>query len=124
MKDCETIERSPEAEARELSMTLRQQRLEVGLNTRGTKYKVKLSNVGNPDHRQDPRRNLPDTTCGWAHVETLRECAQMCGDYITFYDLGGGNWNGGEIVDDRGVVVGRVSYNGRVWDSNGKEINV
>lgn len=92
------------------------------MNRRGTKFSVKLSNVGNPDHRQDPRRALPDTTCGWAHVDTLAEASQICRTYIAFYDLGGGNWSGGEITNADGLVIGRVSYNGRVWDLNGKEL--
>jgi hypothetical protein len=35
------------------------------------RYRVKLSNCGNPDFRQDCRRALPDTFCGWARVESL-----------------------------------------------------
>ena len=31
------------------------------------------------------------------------------------YDLGGGNWNGGQICEE-GRPLARVSYNGRVWD--------
>lgn len=80
------------------------------------KYRVKLSNVGNPDHRQDARRPLPGTRVGWAEVATLAEASAMCRRYITHYDLGSGNWNGGHVEFD-GVFVGRVSYNGRVWDS-------
>ena len=95
--------------------------LELALNRKQGKYAVKLSNVGNPDHRQDSRRPLPDTTCGWAHVDTIEEASEICRLYIGFYDLGGGNWNGGQI-ECQGAQVGRISYNGRAWDMNGKEI--
>ena len=96
--------------------------LESALNRKAALYSVKLSNVGNPDFRQDPDRPLPDTTCGWAHVDTLKECSDLCRTYIAFYDLGGGNWNGGHIMRADGVMIGRVSYNGRIWDPSDKEI--
>ena len=91
-------------------------KLELALNSKGRKYSVKLSNVGNPDYRQDSEKPLPDTACGWAQVDTLKDAVELCRLYISFYDLGGGNWNGGLITqNDSGIVVGRVSYNGRVW---------
>lgn len=91
-------------------------------NQRGA-FTVKLANVGNPDYRQDSENPLPDTVCGWAHVDDLKSAVKLCRQYITFYELGGGNWSGGEItrVSD-GLVIGRVSYNGRVWAQDGKEI--
>lgn len=91
-------------------------KLELALNRKGAKLSVKLSNVGNPDYRQDPRRPLPETTCGWAHVDTLKEAVELCLLYISFYDLGGGNWNGGLITrNEDGLTIGKVGYNGRVW---------
>lgn len=94
---------------------------EAALNRRTGKYSVKLSNVGNPDYRQDSHRPLPDTVCGVAHVETMAEAAALCRNYIEFYELGGGNWNGGELTCEN-VVIGRVSYNGHIWDNNQFEI--
>lgn len=83
------------------------------------KYAVKLSNVGNPDFRQDPSRPLHDTECGWAIADTLQGCVEACRAYRIEYDLGGGNWNGGQIFDIAArKQIGRVSYNGRVWDMN------
>ena len=93
-----------------------QEKLERALNSKGLPFSVKLSNVGNPDHRQDSRRPLPETTCGWAQVSTLKEAVELCRLYMSFYDLGSGNWSGGLITRNAdGVTVGRVSYNGRVW---------
>lgn len=92
--------------------------LETCLNARSGRYQVKLANVGNPDFRQDPDHPLPETTCGWARVETLRQASDLCRLYISFYHLGGGNWSGGEITDSStGLVLGYVSYNGRIWSS-------
>ena len=92
-------------------------KLELALNSKGRKFSVQLSNVGNPDYRQDSGRPLPETVCGWAQVDTLKEASELCRLYISFYELGGGNWNGGLITqNDNGLVVGHVSYNGRVWE--------
>lgn len=99
--------------------------LELALNRKSGQYSVKLSNVGNPDYSQDPDRPLPETTVGWAMVDTLKQAVELCLLYISFYDLGGGNWNGGLITrKSDGLVIGRVSYNGRVWADNAKEICV
>lgn len=86
-------------------------------------FEVALTNVGNPDYGQDPARKLPGTKNMTAKVKTLREAADVCRDYILSFDLGGGNWTGGQIVRiSDGLVVGRVSYSGRVWGTDGKEI--
>lgn len=95
----------------------------------GGKFTVRLSNVGNPDFRQDHRRPLPDTVCGEAHVDTLAEARELVALYISAFDLGGGNWNGGHVHRADGLFVGRFSYNGRLWDterwtSASKEIEV
>ena len=55
-------------------------------------------------------------------MDTIAEAAAICRAYIEHYDLGGGNWNGGQIVNADGVVIGRVSYNGCVWDNANNEI--
>lgn len=91
------------------------------------RYMVKLSNAGNPDHRQDPDRTLPGTRNGWAPASSLAECVDICARYMTHYDLGSGNWTGGAIKDGTGKVVARVSANGRVWEGakyGGKEISI
>jgi hypothetical protein len=91
------------------------------------RYRVKLSNCGNPDYGQDCRRALPDTFCGWARVESLEAAATLCRVYLSYFELGGGNWTGGEVADmeQGGLIVGQVSFNGRVWSPDGnKEICV
>jgi len=45
----------------------------------------------------------------------LEEASQACQAYIGQYDLGGGNWNGGQLVEHQPPIA-RVSYNGRVYD--------
>ena len=109
--------------------------LENALNKHDGKFRVKLHNSGNPDFGQHPGKPLYETTVGWAEADTIAECRDLCRTYISFYDLGGGNWDGGLIQDKsaphKSKIVARVSYNGRVWeaknakfDINAKEIEV
>ena len=82
--------------------------------------KVKLSSCGNPDYRQDPNASIsPAETIS---VETLKEASERCESYIARWDLGGGNWAGGQVYD-AGKQIARISYNGRIWGMNGNEIN-
>jgi|SRR4026209_2819326 len=80
-------------------------------------YKVRLASVGNPDFGQDPRRSMygaeRNKTVG---CDSLEAAAELCQQFITTNDLGGGNWAGGEITDASGKVVAHVSYNGRIWE--------
>lgn len=78
--------------------------------------KVLLSSVGNPDFRQDPTKPL------WSaeenrvvEIETFEDASVECISFIHHNQLGGGNWNGGDITDDNGKLIAYVSYNGRVW---------
>ena len=59
----------------------------------------------------------------WVPVSGVIEASKVCRAYIENYDLGNSNWLGGEIrtlADDQ--VIGRVSYNGRIWAPDGTEI--
>ena len=107
-------------------------------------YKVLLASVGNPDFRQDSRRSLPGVPRRTLRVASLTDASKACRAYIAHYELGGGNWLGGEVksrasttqassevsvnrssgrlpqkkrnAEKDGVVVARISYNGRAWD--------
>ena len=84
--------------------------------------KVKLSNCGNPDHGQDPDRPLWGCPkAGWVGVTTLKEASEVCRRYIDRWELGGGNWSGGDILED-GKLIARISYNGRVWKYDKKAL--
>lgn len=76
---------------------------------------VTLSSCGNPDKRQyaaiSSKRIEPCTT--------FEDAVKHCNDYIQDNDLGGGNWNAGHIMHPTKGIIARVSYNGRVWESNG-----
>ena len=110
----------------------KEQRLGVDMNViaqepvirrSGGVFTVKLQSRGNPDFRQDPYRSVYGVPDVEAHVQTLKEARDLCRAYISYFDLGGGNWTGGQIVRvSDGLVIGHVSYNGRVWAcSSGRE---
>lgn len=77
---------------------------------------VELASVGNPDFRQDPDQPMygcePNKI---VRVVSFKEASEVCQKFIGDNDLGSGNWAGGDIKDDKGVVIAMVSYNGRVW---------
>jgi hypothetical protein len=78
-------------------------------------YKVVLASVGNPDFGQDSRRSLPGVPRHVIRVASISDASKACRAYIAYYDLGGGNWIGGE-VKKAGVVCAQISYNGRAWE--------
>lgn len=48
-------------------------------------------------------------------VKSLEEASEVCRRYITHFNLGSGNWTGGNVNDDSGRFIARISYNGRIW---------
>lgn len=78
-------------------------------------YTVKLASVGNPDFRQDSSRSLPGVPRKTLRVASIADASKACRAYIAHYDLGGGNWLGGEVKKG-GKVIARISYNGRAWE--------
>ncbi len=78
-------------------------------------YVVRLASVGNPDHGQNPRASVPGVPRCTARVRSLAAASQACRLYIEHFELGGGNWIGGDVKIGHRVVAS-VSYNGRVWN--------
>ena len=54
-------------------------------------------------------------------VANLKEASRAVRDYIERRGMGSSEWAGGEVLH-AGSVIARVSYNGRVWAPDGKEI--
>ena len=79
-------------------------------------YSVLLLNRGNPDLGQSPEQPLPSSRCYKKPVNSVLEARRLCLEYIQKYKLGGGNWCGGLVTNERGNPVAQISYNGRIWD--------
>ena len=82
---------------------------------------VVARSCGNPDFGQSPRTNVcpPLISPGFS----LKECVQAFRDWITSFDLGGGNI-GDAVIFKKDDPYCRISYNGRCWDlkDDSKEI--
>jgi hypothetical protein len=50
-------------------------------------------------------------------VATIEDAGKEVRAFIAEFDLGGGNWTGGDVMDASGKVVARIEYNGRVWEA-------
>jgi len=74
-------------------------------------YTCKLRSVGNPDHAQ----YAPVSNPKFVESDTLTGIASAAREYISFWNLGGGNWPK-TIVKQHGKPVAIISYNGRLWD--------
>lgn len=72
---------------------------------------VVLRSEGNPDFKQFAPISPPEVKA----VQTLQEAADACVQYIEEYDLGMGNWVGGQVYHPTKGFIATVSYNGRLW---------
>lgn len=85
-------------------------------------YSLFLRAVPNRDFGPKSHEANVDVPGRWIPVSSLADARQKALDFIRAWDLGGGNWSGGEVASD-GKVVARISYNGRIWDTaTGQEI--
>ena len=78
----------------------------------------KLTNVGNPDFRQDPTRLLPGTQ-EYTNVsrETVDALRAAVSTYINSNELGGGNFISPVVFKDN-KPIGYISYNLRFWETD------
>jgi hypothetical protein len=47
----------------------------------------------------------------------------LCVKFISDNNLGSGNWNGGQILDENEKIIAFVSCNGRVWEGSENSID-
>ena len=81
-------------------------------------YKIKkLTNVGNPDFRQDPDNLLPGTS-EYTDIErdTVEDLRVVVSKYINRNELGGGNFCFPTVYKDD-KPVGYISYNLKFWET-------
>jgi hypothetical protein len=76
----------------------------------------------NPDLGQYGNMGLPET---WRAVDSPEQASRVVRSFLDIHGLGSGNW-GPESRRRRrdGVIVGKVSYNGRLWGTDGKTLAV
>lgn len=82
-------------------------------------FHARFKSVGNPDHAQYTAISDPQKVEG----DTMRGIVNAAMRYILDWNLGGGNWPPTYIYRGHKKVA-KISYNGRVWDMNGKEIAI
>lgn len=80
-----------------------------------------LDSRGNPDLGQYPNISVYGVPSESVRVSSLRDASRKAREYIELHDLGGGNWTGGDVLDGSGLIVARISYNGRVWQAEYRE---
>ena len=78
---------------------------------------VTVSHAPNPDivggYWQD---TVDSRKAQYIEVNGINEAIRTCRGYIRLNELGGGNWTGGEVFNN-GEYIGRISYNGKFWQS-------
>ena len=75
-----------------------------------------LANRGNPDHGDNPERVAPGCPADeTVEVKDFAAASAACRRYIDAINIGSGEWAGGQITNDAGEAIARVSFNGRVW---------
>ena len=84
------------------------------------RFRINLESCGNPDYQQYAPVSPKLETFG----RTLEDASKACRNYIEYWNLGGGNWTGGQVFDGLGddKQVARISYNGHIWDMNDNKI--
>ena len=74
------------------------------------KYKVFLSAHGNPDYIQNPYEKI--CPCYYAEADSIEDCQKLVSTYISAYNIGGGNWTGGKVLEIiSNTHIGNISYN-------------
>lgn len=58
----------------------------------------------------------------WTDVESFQHASRVVREFIEEWNLGASQWAGGWIVDHKNQRVARISYNGRIWDPEGKAL--
>ena len=69
-----------------------------------------LSSMPNPDHDEWFAPAPPFEV----EVPDLDRASLVCTEYIEEFNLGAGNWTGGDVYRGEQKIA-RISYNGRIW---------
>ena len=85
-------------------------------------YTVRISHCANRDIDGGYWGQRPTARAKWVPVNSMSEASALCMAFMEQWELGGGNWSGGQIRNADGVEIAQVSFNGRVWDRDCNEI--
>ena len=87
-----------------------------------SRYTVRIAHRANRDINGGYWGQRPTARAKWVAANSLAEASALCMAFMDQWELGGGNWSGGQIRNADGVEIAQVSFNGRVWDMNCVEI--
>ncbi len=76
---------------------------------------VILASCGNPDHYQDPDRPMwgCHENCK-VEVKSIEEASQICREFVRYFNLGGGNWIGGQVIKNKQIIA-RIVVTGKIF---------
>jgi hypothetical protein len=77
-------------------------------------YEVVLSATPNVDYEDIDYRGYVKLKPHKKKVKSIEDAQKIVRNFIEENELGGGNWNGGDVFKD-GKKIGYISYNGRFW---------
>lgn len=84
-------------------------------------FKVRTKVLGNPDHGEDPYKVPYGVVNKTITAVDMSELKKKVGEWQVENRIGGGHWCD-PIVFEGSKCVGRMSYNARIWSTEGKEI--
>lgn len=78
---------------------------------------IELEALPNPDHGADSIEGTINIKKHKVKVNNISEAVALVHSFIEENNLGAGNFSGGQLYEN-GKIIGKISYNGRVWDIN------
>jgi len=110
------IERMPLEVIQKLNEMLEEVLIKAGSKTEMMEdLEVELGAESNPNHSSRSHEGSVKIKTQKVKVKSLTEAQNKVREFIEKNDLGAGNFTGGDLFS-HGKKIGRVSYNGRVWN--------
>lgn len=88
-----------------------------GIKESDTGFYIEVKVVANGDHGESFRPRKAKI-----HGLNLKDLKERQYQFVNENGIGGGNWTKTFVFNSRGEKIGRMSYNGRIWDANENEI--